>query len=96
MLHHAMQISTENIAFLCYNKKKVNMREELIQIYQVLPQVQQRELLDFASFLAHHRHTVTPPPSTQTIKKRQPGGLPGKVWMAPDFDAPVADFAEYM
>jgi antitoxin (DNA-binding transcriptional repressor) of toxin-antitoxin stability system len=26
----------------------------------------------------------------------QPGSAAGKVWMAPDFDAPIEDFKEYM
>ena len=24
------------------------------------------------------------------------GSLPGKIWMSPDFDAPLADFKDYM
>ena len=27
---------------------------------------------------------------------RTPGSLAGQIWMAPDFDAPLEDFAEYM
>lgn len=27
---------------------------------------------------------------------RQAGSLAGQIWMAPDFDEPLADFAEYM
>ncbi|MFM7424534.1 MAG: DUF2281 domain-containing protein [Elainella sp.] len=29
-------------------------------------------------------------------KRRQSGSAKGQVWMAPDFDAPLEDFQEYM
>lgn len=29
-------------------------------------------------------------------KKRTLGGFQGKVWVAPDFDAPLEDFREYL
>lgn len=29
-------------------------------------------------------------------KKRKLGGFEGKVWVAPDFDAPLDDFVEYL
>lgn len=29
-------------------------------------------------------------------KQRKAGTLKGKIWMAPDFDAPLQDFKEYM
>lgn len=34
-------------------------------------------------------------PSHQLVHP-QAGSLPGKIWMAPDFDAPLDDFMEYM
>ncbi|QZZ21424.1 type II toxin-antitoxin system prevent-host-death family antitoxin [Leptothermofonsia sichuanensis E412] len=33
------------------------------------------------------------PPAT---KRRQRGSAKGQIWMAPDFDAPLEDFKEYM
>jgi antitoxin (DNA-binding transcriptional repressor) of toxin-antitoxin stability system len=35
----------------------------------------------------------TPPKTRQPSK---PGSAKGKIWMAPDFDAPLEDFEEYM
>lgn len=29
-------------------------------------------------------------------QRRQAGSLAGQIWMAPDFDEPMDDFAEYM
>ena len=29
-------------------------------------------------------------------KRRQSGSAKGQIWMAPDFDAPLKDFQEYM
>ena len=34
---------------------------------------------------------ASPPSPTQA----QVGSLPGKIWLAPDFDAPLADFKDY-
>jgi Protein of unknown function (DUF2281) len=31
-----------------------------------------------------------------TRKRRQAGSAAGQIWMAPDFDAPLDDFQEYM
>jgi Protein of unknown function (DUF2281) len=31
-----------------------------------------------------------------TSKRRQSGSAKGQIWMAPDFDAPLEDFQEYM
>ena len=32
----------------------------------------------------------------QQTPRRQAGTLAGQIWMAPDFDEPLDDFAEYM
>ena len=36
--------------------------------------------------------------AAQTHKHAQAhaGSLPGKIWLSPDFDAPLADFKDYM
>ena len=33
---------------------------------------------------------------TPIRKRRQAGSAAGQIWMAPDFDAPLDDFQEYM
>jgi prevent-host-death family protein len=40
---------------------------------------------------------LVPPPDTPQRKPRRPGTLKGTVlYMAPDFDAPLEDFKDYM
>jgi hypothetical protein len=34
--------------------------------------------------------------SPASRKRRQAGSAAGQIWMAPDFDAPLDDFEEYM
>jgi prevent-host-death family protein len=36
------------------------------------------------------------PVSYRNHAKAQAGSLPGKIWMSPDFDAPLDDFKDYM
>lgn len=36
------------------------------------------------------------PMAEETVAPREPGSAKGTVWMAPDFDAPLEDFKEYM
>ncbi|WP_437491976.1 DUF2281 domain-containing protein [Sorangium sp. So ce1014] len=36
-----------------------------------------------------------PTPAGTPGKRRKAGGAAGEIWMAPDFDAPLDDFAEY-
>lgn len=33
---------------------------------------------------------------TDTKKRRQRGSAKGKIWLAPDFEEPLADFQEYL
>ena len=39
---------------------------------------------------------VTIEPINRVNAKRVPGLLKGKIWLSPDFDAPLEDFKEYM
>ncbi len=65
------------------------MTQTLAQIYDGMTATEQKELYDFALFLRSRR------PAPQ--KKSCFGALKDKIaYIAPDFDAPVEDFAEYM
>ncbi len=62
------------------------MTEQLI-LHELhnLPESLKVEVLHFVQFLKHESTKVEKP-------KRQAGMLKGKIWMAPDFDAPLKGF----
>ena len=62
----------------------------LAQIQQ-LPEQLKQEVLHYMEFLKIKFNT-----QNQKQKKRKAGSAKGKFTMAPDFDAPLADFKEYM
>ena len=69
------------------------MAETLAQIYEAMTETEQKELYDFALFLRAKNSLAQSAPQ----KKSCFGALKDKIaYIAPDFDAPVADFAEYM
>ena len=55
------------------------------------------QLITFARFLKYdsHRHEEVAEVSPHA-HKRTPGGMPGKLWMADDFDETPDCFAEYV
>ena len=69
------------------------MEEALIQMYEKMPETAQRELYDFAVFLTSRNDNKT----SSLKKKSYFGALKDKItYIAPDFDDPLEDFAEYM
>jgi len=64
----------------------------LSEIYQ-LPEKQKMEVLRYIEFLKQKNSIQNKP---QSLKKRKAGSAKGKYKLAPDFDAPLEDFKEYM
>lgn len=62
----------------------------LMQIQQ-LPEQLKQEVLHYAQFL-QTKYAA----QNQKNKKRKAGSAKGKYKLAPDFDAPLEDFKEYM
>ena len=60
------------------------------------------ELMQFIDFLLFRQNAasagsnISPPVRKEGKSRRHAGGLPGSFYMAPDFDDPLEDFAEYM
>lgn len=74
------------------------MAEKLIQLYETMTETAQKELYDFAVFLIS-KDEKKERKSVKIIspKKSQFGALKNKIkYIAPDFDEPLEDFAEYM
>ena len=69
------------------------MAEKLMKIYEMMSTSAQKELYDFALFLLSENEDV----KTAIQKKSYFGALKDKIsYIAPDFDEPLDDFAEYM
>ena len=69
------------------------MIDEKIILSQIrqLPEQLQQEVLHYAEFLQTKHHAQKPKP-----QNRKAGSAKGKYELAPDFDAPLEDFKEYM
>lgn len=69
------------------------MTEEKIILAQIqqLPEQLKQEVLHYAQFL-QMKYAA----QNQKNKKRKAGSAKGKYKLAPDFDAPLEDFKEYM
>ena len=68
------------------------MAETLMRIYETMSETDQKELYDFALFLLSRNEEKVVPQ-----KKSYFGALKDKIsYIAPDFDEPLEDFAEYM
>mgnify|MGYP003571672925 CR=1 FL=1 len=68
------------------------MAEALMKMYEKMNAAAQQELYDFALFLLSRSKTEDVPQ-----KKSYFGALKNKIsYIAPDFDEPIEDFAEYM
>lgn len=58
-----------------------------------LPESLKLEVLHFIQFLKSKQQEQT---SIKVKSGRKPGSAKGKIHMAPDFDAPLEDFKDYM
>ena len=69
------------------------MSEEKVILSQIqqLPEQLKKEVLHYIEFLQTKYKT-----RNQKSKDRKPGSAKGKYKLAPDFDAPLEDFKEYM
>lgn len=69
------------------------MTEQLIlRELHTLPETLKVEVLHFVQFLKQSK----PNKPTATGKRRKAGSAKGNYILAPDFDAPLEDFKEYM
>jgi len=78
-----------------YCLEKIIMTEKLVlsQFYQ-LPEHLKKEVLHYITFLM--KEHVSQVQQVKKPKKRTFGSAKGKYQLAPDFDAPLDDFKEYM
>ncbi len=69
------------------------MTEEQLILSQIqqLPEQLRQEVLHYIEFLQAKYNT-----QNRKIKNRKAGSAKGKFKLAPDFDAPLEDFKEYM
>ena len=77
---------------MAQNKFMTEEKMIMAEIYG-LPENLKTEVLDFIEFLKQ-QHNIQA--KTQNRTKRIFGSAKGKYTLAPDFDAPLADFEEYM
>lgn len=63
--------------------------ELVYQHLKQLPESVAAEVFDFVQFLEHKQAGI------ETRLPRQPGSAKGLIWMANDFEAPLADFKDY-
>jgi len=68
----------------------------IFQEIQNLPEPLQQQVLDFIRFLKTKRVNGKSKKSAEAPQKRIFGLAKGKIHLAPDFDAPLEDFKEYM
>lgn len=72
----------------------------LVQEIEQLDETQKNAVALFVRFLAAQRSLATDvPPEEKPVpgpRKSMFGALKGKMWISPDFDAPLEEFAEYM
>lgn len=68
------------------------MAETLMKMYETMSETDQKELYDFALFLISRNEEKTKPQnkSMYGVWKNE------HFYMAPDFDEPMEDFADYM
>lgn len=69
--------------------------QQAIQLLQKLPDKYQQEVLNFIEFMAQKMEKEKKAQSIVS-KRRGYGSMKGEIWMAPDFDAPLDDFKDYM
>jgi Protein of unknown function (DUF2281) len=71
------------------------MEQAILDKLQLLPEVLQEDALQYIEALVA-KHIQQMQKSTVVSRKNAFGIWQGEVWMADDFDAPLADFQEYM
>ena len=71
---------------------EVAMAETLMRMYETMSAAEQKELYDFALFLLSRNEEKAKPENKSMfgVWKNEP------FYMAPDFDEPIEDFADYM
>ncbi|MBD0288633.1 MAG: DUF2281 domain-containing protein [Flavisolibacter sp.] len=67
------------------------MESQLIDKIKQLPPHYQQEVEDFVDFIREKKISAS-----SEKKERTSVQLKGKVWMSPDFDAPLEDFKDYV
>ncbi|MEA3308885.1 MAG: DUF2281 domain-containing protein [Chloroflexota bacterium] len=71
--------------------------ERTVSNLQILPPKAVRQVVDFVEFLqTKYQHVPTADSPKPLERKPQFGSAKGLIVMADDFDAPLADFEEYM
>ena len=71
--------------------------DTLVKEAESMTEDQVMQLLTFARFLKSEAQSRKKTTETSSQKhRRTPGGMPGRLWMADDFDETPDCFAEYM
>ncbi|MEL6734056.1 MAG: DUF2281 domain-containing protein, partial [Bacteroidota bacterium] len=80
--------------FVRNDKLRIMSHQQAIQLFYQMPLELQNEVVDFIEFLAKKRADKI---EEEKPIKRQPGIRKDLIiYMAPDFDAPLEDFKDYM
>jgi Protein of unknown function (DUF2281) len=77
------------------DQRETPMEQAILDKLQLLPEVLQEDALQYIEALVA-KHIQQMQKSTVVSRKNAFGIWQGEVWMADDFDAPLADFQEYM
>ncbi|HEX5150934.1 MAG TPA: DUF2281 domain-containing protein [Parafilimonas sp.] len=72
-------------------KEESMVNEKMIEKLDLLPPEYQQQVDNYIDFILEQINIMPP-----ERKYRESGQLKGKVWMSPDFDAPLEDFKDYM
>lgn len=68
---------------------------EILHTVAQMPEFLKQELLHYAKYLIEN-HSKMNIEGEKTAKRGGLGIWKGKIWMADDFDEPLADFKDYM
>jgi prevent-host-death family protein len=69
-----------------------NVAEAKARLSELIDMVERGEEVIIAR---DHKPVVRLSPVERQLARRTPGSARGRVWMAPDFDAPLPDFTDY-
>ena len=70
--------------------------QHMLHLFRRLSANRQREVQDFIEFLLSKQGGGQQDLTSKPRRRGALGSLHGSVWMAPDFDAPLDDFRDYM
>jgi hypothetical protein len=70
--------------------------QHIIELFHRLSAHRQQQVQDFIEFLLSKQGNRNQAATTKPRRRGALGSLTGQVWMAPDFDAPLDDFRDYM